>query len=112
MQYPQFQQSYAQPQQPQQGIDPRAHIMGSLQALGLTTAQFAQIAERVGIGHAAAIQQALENGDARPIVQYAHHVAQNNPQALQIAGAHYGRMYGNPMQQSGWQGNTQQQYRQ
>ena len=101
---PQYQQTHA----PQMGapmmggMNAHQHIMGVLQTLGVTTAQFAQEAQRVGIGHASAIQSALENGDARPLQAYAKYVADNNPQLVQQAGVYYGRMYGNPTQGSGW----------
>ena len=86
----------------QGGIDPARHIMGALQMLGVSTAQFAQEAERVGVGPAGAIQQALERGDARPLQAYAQHVAKNNPQAVQQAGMYFGRMYGAPPTQQQW----------
>lgn len=86
----------------QGGINPAQHIMGTLQMLGVSTAQFAQEAERVGIGPAGAIQQALEMGDARPLQAYAQFVAQNNPQAVQQAGMYYGRMYGTAPTQQRW----------
>lgn len=103
MQYPQFQQHYPQNQgMPMQGgINPSQHIFASIQMMGLTTAQFAQEAERVGIGHAATIQQALEMGDARPLQAYVKKRVAENPQLVQQAGACFGRMYGAP-QQTGW----------
>ena len=103
MMYPQYQQSHApQMGQPMHGgVNPSQHIMATLQMLGVTTAQFAQEAERVGIGHANAIQQALENGDASPFQAYVQQRVQNNPQLLEQGRMYYGRMYGNPTMQSG-----------
>lgn len=96
MQNPYFQQNNAPyPQNAMMGgINPAQHILASLQMLGLTTAQFALEAERLGIGNAATIQQALEMGDARPLHAYAMEAAKRNPQLAQQAGMYHGQMYG------------------
>lgn len=98
MQYNPYQPNHMphQAQPMQGGINPAQHIQASLQMLGVSTAQFAQEAERVGIGHAAAIQRALEMGDASPLQAYVQQRLAGNPQLVQQAGACFGQMYGSP----------------
>lgn len=95
-------QNFQNPQMPMQNnantpmpaVDPVEHIQGVLRMLGVSTAQFAQEAERIGIGQAVYIHQALEFGDARPLEEYARKVAMNNPQLMNPYNSYMGRMYG------------------